>query len=160
MDTTRHACLATGKSKDFSMTDPKSESESLLNELMPLAEEKLANSGEFHPFAGAITADGEMRLIYGYDGREIPPSEELIQLLAHGLRKGAAAGEYLATCLLYDVRLKPTAKTVGYVDAIAAELEHRDGYAVTVFFPYTLTGDLPTFADPFATAECRNIFSP
>lgn len=139
--------------------DAKSESEDLLNELMPLAEEKLAKSGEFHPFAGAILANGHMSLIHGFDGREIPPSEDLILILENGLRRGAASGEYIATCLLYDVRLKPASMTLGNEDAIAAELEHRDGYAVTVFFPYSLTGNQPIFAEPFATAECRNIFS-
>lgn len=140
------------------MTTAKAEAEALLNEVLPFAEQMLGNYGEFLPYAGAVRPSGEVVSISGYDGREHPPSKDVIDLLVHGLREGAAAGEYLATALVYDVRVTPPSASEP-TDAIAAELEHRDGYTVTVFFPYELTDGQPVLASPFATADGRSIFS-
>jgi hypothetical protein len=140
------------------MTTAKSQAEALLNEVLPFAEQMLCNYGEFLPYAGALRPSGEVVSIGGDDGREHPPSKDLIDLLANGLREGASGGEYVATALVYDVRVTPPSANEP-TDAIAAELEHRDGYAVTVFFPYELTNGPPVLASPFATAESRSIFS-
>lgn len=64
----------------------------------------------------------------------------------------------MATALTYDVRVMPP-PAGEQVDAIATELEHRDGYAVTVYFPYVLTNGSPAIADPFATEGSRSIFA-
>src|SRR3982750_3575203 len=139
------------------MTTAKAQAEALLNEVLPFAEQMLCNYGEFLPYAGALRPSGEVVSISGHDGREHPPSKDVIGLLAGGLREDAATGEYLATALVYDVRVTPPTASEP-TNAIAAELEHRDGYAVTVFFPYTLTNGPPVLASPFATAESRSIF--
>lgn len=140
------------------MTTAKTEAETLLNEVLPFAEQMLRDYGEFLPYAGALRPSGEVISIGAHDGREHPPSKDVIDLLAYGLREGAAAGEYLVTVLVYDVRVTPPSGS-GPTDAIAAELEHRDGYAVTVFYPYELTNGQPRLASPFATADTRSIFS-
>ena len=118
----------------------------------------LGEHGEFFPFAGALRPSGEFVSISGYDGREHPPSKDVIDLLESGLRQNAGAGEYVATALVYDVRITAPSASL-QTDAIAAELEHRDGYAVTVHFPYTITDGKPVLAEPFATADSRSIFS-
>ena len=140
------------------MTTAKAQAEALLNEVLPLAEQMLAEYGEFLPYAGATRPSGEGVSISGYDGREHPPSKDIIDLLANGLREGAASGEYIATALVYDVRVTPPGASEP-TDAIAVELEHRDGYAVTVFFPYALRNGQPMLAVSFATAKSRSIFS-
>ena len=43
-------------------------------------------------------------------------------------------------------------------DAVRAELEHRDGYSVSVFLPYTLTEDGPTYGELFAMAREPSTF--
>ena len=140
------------------MTNAKAQTEALLNDVLPLAEQMLAEYGEFLPYAGATRPSGEGVSISGYDGREHPPSKDIIDMLAWGLRQGAAAGDYLATALVYDVRV--TAPSVNEpTDAIAVELEHRDGYAVTVFFPYELANGRPILGRPFATPNSRSIFA-
>lgn len=140
------------------MTKAKADAENLLNEVVPLAQDLLGKNGEFFPFAAALGLTGEAILISGHDGREQPPSKDLIGLLESGLRQGASAGEYIATALVYDVRVTSQAPT-DLTDAIVAELEHRDGYAVTIFYPYALTNGQPILASPFATADSRAIFS-
>lgn len=117
----------------------------------------LCNYGEFFPYAGALRPSGEVVSIGGYDGREHPPSKDVIDLLAKGLCEGATRGEYVATALVYDVRVMPPSGSE-VTDAIAAELEHKDGYSATVFFPYELTNGPPVLASPFAAADSRSIF--
>ena len=115
----------------------------------------LCNYGEFFPYAGALRPSGEVVSIGGYDGREHPPSKDVIDLLAKGLCEGATRGEYVATALVYDVRVMPPSGSE-VTDAIAAELEHKDGYSATVFFPYELTNGPPVLASPFAAADSRS----
>jgi hypothetical protein len=140
------------------MTVGKAEAQNLLNAILPFAEKSLAEHGEFYPYAGALTPTGEVVYVAGFDGREYPPSRDIIELLEKGLREGAESGNYVATVLIYDVRVTPP-DSMDSSDAIAAELEHRDGYAVTVFFPYQLSHGQAALAEPFATPEKRLIFS-
>ena len=140
------------------MATAKAQAETLLNEVLPFAEQMLGNYGEFHPYAGALRPSGEVVSIGGYDGREHPPSKDLIDLLAGGLRQSAAAGEYVATALVYDVKITPESAD-DPTDAIAVELEHKDGYAATVYFPYRLSDGQPILASPFVTPDSRSIFS-
>ena len=140
------------------MNNAKSEAESLLNAALPFAEYMLGKVGEFFPFARAFGPSRELISIMSYDGDERPPSDTLIKLLESGLRRGAETGEYVVTALVYDVRLTPQGSEKP-TDAIAAELEHVDGYAVTVFFPYSLEDGSPTIGTPFATAATREIFA-
>jgi len=139
------------------MSNGKDDADALLGAVMPFAEEMLAKHGEFFPFGAVMRSDREVSLVGGHDGRERPPSQDLIDLLADAFRKSARAGEYLATAIVYDVRVTPTGLDEA-MDAIAAELEHRRGYAVTVFFPYRLVGGSPKLDAPFATAEHRDLF--
>lgn len=140
------------------MTNGKAEAQALLDAALPFAEQMLREFGEFLPYAGAVRQSGETISIGGHDGREHPPSKDLIDLLEGGLRQGAVTGEYVVTALVYDVRVTPPSASEP-TDAIAAELEHRDGYAVTVFFPYALTNGQLILASPFATAQSRSIYS-
>lgn len=139
------------------MSNGKDDAETLLGAVMPFAEQMLAKHGEFLPFGAVTKADGEITLVGGHDGGERPPSQDVIHLLADALRRGAAAGEYKATAIVYDVRLKPPGRDE-VTDSIAAELEHRDGYSVTVCFPYHLVDGSPQLDPPFATANDRGLF--
>ena len=139
------------------MSDQKADVEKLLDVLIPFAEKMLATNGEFLPFGGAMKPGGEIASIAGYDGREQPPSQDLIDLLAEGLQRGAAAGEYMATAIVYDVRVRPPGQA-DVSDAIAAELEHQGGYAATVVFPYRIDAGSPQLSAPYATGPRRSIF--
>ncbi|WP_374527338.1 hypothetical protein [Novosphingobium sp.] len=129
-----------------------------MNEAMPFAEQLLVQYGEFFPFARAFDREGQVLSIAAYVESERPPSNELIELLASGLRQGAAEGKYCTTALIYDVRVTPPS-TSAMTDAVAAELEDHSGYAVTVYFPYTLEDGEPSFGAVFATPNSRAIFS-
>lgn len=140
------------------MTIPKAECESLMNAALPFAEQMLQKHGEFLPYGAALKANGEIASVAGYDGREQPPSNDIIRLLKDGFVKAARSGEYKATALVYDVRvvLPSTGKKS---DAIAVSLNHRDDYSVTVFFPYQLSNGKITFGDVFAQKGEADVFS-
>jgi hypothetical protein len=109
--------------------------ERLMNVLMPRAEQLLESGGEFYPIGAAMLSGGEVVWTGAYDGRDHPPSGDLIALLKTGFVEGARRGEYKATGLLYDALVIPpghSAKT----DAIIVSLNHRDNYSVRMIFPY------------------------
>jgi hypothetical protein len=50
------------------VSDPKSESEALMNEAIPFAEKMLEKHGEFYPYGYVMKPSGEIALVAGYDG--------------------------------------------------------------------------------------------
>ena len=139
------------------MTTPKAECENLMNAALPFAEQMLQKHGEFFPYGAALKGNGEIASVAGYDGREQPPSNDIIRLLKEGFVQGAKSGEYKATALVYDVRVTvPSTGTKS--DAIAVSLNHRDNYSVVVFFPYQLTNGQLTFGEVFAQKGESDVF--
>lgn len=135
----------------------KSDCEALLNAVLPFAEKMLRKHGAFFPYGGAMLRNEEIISIGGYDGRERPPSLDLIHLIKSGFVEAANDGRYRATALAYDVRVAGPDDT-RKKDAVAVSLNHCDGYSVIVIFPYTLHGDEFAFDEAFAQAGERDIF--
>lgn len=140
------------------MKSAKAEAEDLLNAALPFAEKMLAEHGEFFPYAEALGHDGKFIAIGASDGREQPPSKDVIQLLKSGLKEGAGAGKYKATALVYDARITlPATSTKS--DAIAVSLNHRDKYSVLLFFPYRLVGKRVVLGEAVAQREENYVFT-
>ena len=140
------------------MTDAKSECEGLLNEMLPFAEETLRKHGEFYPYASAMTPQGEIVYISAYDGRERPPSLELIHFIKEGMKTSASRGDYKATALVYDVRVN-LPNSVEKSDAIAVDLDHKDNYSVTVLLPYRIKNRELSLGEIFAQRGRSEIFA-
>jgi hypothetical protein len=107
----------------------------LLNALLPFAQEMLAKHGEFYPFAGSMSADGEIAHVGAHTGDEHPSSQDVIALLTAGLTEQAAQGTIRAAAVCLDVRTIPPGASEK-VDAICTRLEHESGEAVDVYLPY------------------------
>jgi len=118
------------------MTQAKVDCEDLMNVALPFAKQMLQQYGEFFPYGSAMQPDGKIIQIGGYDGREHPPSAEIITLLKDGFKQGAKKKKYKATALVYDVRT--TLADGSKSDAIAIALDHEANYSVVVLFPYKL----------------------
>jgi hypothetical protein len=131
--------------------------EEIMNALVPFAQQMLEKHGEFFPFGGTMKNNGEITHTGGYDGRERPPSADIIRLLSDSFRSGARSGQYKATALVYDVRVFLPA-TGQKSDAVAVALDHRDNYSVVVYFPYQIKGGKVAFGDVFAKKGEANVF--
>jgi hypothetical protein len=140
------------------MKTPKADCEELVNVVLPFAQQMLGQHREFYPFGATMSPSGEIARAGGWNGKEHPPSAELISLLDAEFREGASRGKYRATALVADVRVVPPGKSVKQ-DAIAIRLHHQNHYSVQVFFPYSFTpsGELRV-DDPFAATGEGRIF--
>jgi hypothetical protein len=142
---------------EAAMADAKTDVEALMNAALPFAEQMLRKNGEFYPYACVLNPDGTISMVAGYDGRERPPSQEIIDLLRSGFRADAKAHKIRATAIVYDMRIATPATGVK-TDAIAVALDHSDQYSVTVIFPYTLNKSQLDLGDPFAQKGASDIF--
>jgi len=140
------------------MRGAKEDVEALLNSGLSFAEEMLKKHGEFFPFGRAMRSDGEIVAIESFDGRELPPSNDIIELISAGLRQDAVNCKNIATALVYDARVFPPGQG-SKSDAMVVELEHRDNYAVTVFLPYRIKDGKLELGTLFATPARRGIFN-
>jgi len=135
----------------------KGECEEIMNTLLPFAQKMLEEHGEFFPFGGTMKSNGEIAYTAGYDGREQPPSADIIKLLKDCFRSGAKSGLYKATALVYDVRVVPPSSGQKS-DAIAVALDHRDNCSVVVYFPYQIQSGKVAFGHAFAEKGEANVF--
>lgn len=139
------------------MNREKEDSEALMNSFMPLAEQLLTDLGEFSPFAGAMTADGEIIAIeVDYREEDVSPADA-INFIKRTLTRGAQQGEYRATAIFYNVTVRlPT--TDEKSDAIAISLDHRDRYSGIVLIPYNIVNGMLTLGEAFAQQGEFDIF--
>jgi hypothetical protein len=140
------------------MPSPKTQCESLLDAVLPIATKTLQEHGEFYPFGASLKLDGNVALAMAYDGRENPPSQPLIDMLRDGFRADASTRKIIASAVVYDVRVTPPG-TSDKMDAVAVELDHRDNYSVVVFFPYTIRDGTVDVREPFANKGEARIFA-
>ena len=61
--------------------EPKADCESLLNAVLPFAQQMLDRHGEFYPYGGAMTTDGQITPIAAYDGQEYSAAANVIKFL-------------------------------------------------------------------------------
>ncbi len=111
----------------------------LLDLVFPLAEEELRNEGSFVPFGGGITSETQIELLRlgdeDEDDDELQPSEDVIEDIVTRLRERATRGELTASVLCFNARVSDDEQGVE-TDAICAQLEDADGFAIDVFYPY------------------------
>lgn len=137
---------------------PREDTDRLLNAMMPLAEKMLSKYGEFFPFGGALRPDGSIVSVGAYDGREQPPSADVLKNLYALLRKDAQQGHVDATAVVYDVRLSDP--QLNERDAVVISLDHRGGVSANVVFPYIVQRGVVQFGDPIRQVNDDRIFSP
>ena len=118
----------------------------------------LKNHGEFFPYGGTMGVDEKITNVGGYTGDEHPKSVDVIKLLKGAYRRDGETGKILACALVYDVRVIPPGQTEK-ADAIAVDLDHKDGTSVTMIYPYRIGADKQvTFSQPFAQKGTGEIF--
>jgi hypothetical protein len=130
----------------------KGEVEQVMGPLIEAASSLLEKHGEFYPIAGYLDAHGLFHLTATHDGNERPTTTQVISDLRRTLKATASPNGYRAVGLAYDVRVTPPGQSAK-TDAILVELEHKTGYRVNVYWPYTpASGRPPIFGKAFAEA--------
>jgi len=118
----------------------KKQLEELLAATLPLAETMLTTHAEFFPYGATMGPDGKITSVGGYTGEEHPESAEVIALLKAVYRKEGATGKIMACALAYDVRCIPPGQTEKS-DAVAVDLNHRDGMSIRMIYSYRIGAD-------------------
>ena len=77
-------------------------------------------------------------------------------MLQKAFHASAQNGEYKATALVYDVRIKLASGEPS--DAIAIALDHKSDYSVVVLLPYTIVGGELQYGEISAQAGDGNVF--
>jgi hypothetical protein len=109
---------------------PKDEAENLLDALLPLAKQLLAQHGELYPFGGTLGTDGTVSLVSPDIGNDHPSSQQVIDALPADFR----AGSYRAVGIAYAITTVPPGRTEP-TDAIVIRLDNVSGYSVQVPVP-------------------------
>ena len=139
------------------MSDPTTDCQALIGSVLPLAKELLTAHGGFLPFGGAMRPDGQLESFGGYGENERPEATDVIARLKAAFIAAARNGEYKATAIVYDVRVKlPSSGEKS--DAIAVSLNHRDDYSVVLLFPYRIDSGKLSLGNPFPQSGEADIF--
>ena len=146
------------------LADDKSQAERdadrLAEAFLPIAKDVLAKAGSFFPFGGAMTPADEMDIFSAGDtGTD---EDEILATLTSGFKVAVAEGRYKAVAIIGDVTVKRT-KDSEPGSAILMQIEHRDGYCVDAFWPYSLSvnGEAISvrYGTPWRKARKGTIFS-
>jgi hypothetical protein len=130
----------------------------LLNLLLPLAKQMLANTGSFYPLAAGLAAGGMPTMIPAPRAEGDPSIEQVLDGFMAALRAKAEAGEITAGALCLDawVALPDSGEKS---DAIELRIEHVSGDAVRIFLPYALEFEKePRYGELFAAVWGGGIF--
>ena len=130
----------------------------MMNLGLPFAQRMLEEHGEFYPFGAAMRPDGTMVHVGVKDGREMPPSRDVLDTMMEAFRKAALLGTYRAVAAFVDVKIKAPGfdeKT----DAVQICLEHVGGFCADVFAPYRLVGGKAEFAPLWAQRRSPQVFA-
>ena len=119
----------------------------LLDSALNMAEERLAEAGEFFPFGLVVTRDGATEVVAA------PPVDaERAQQLGYQAI-GAMKAEIRAAVMVTDVRIPETGG-----DAVEVFLEHIEGVALGVLEPYRIVAGEIIAGQLEAHSEQRRIW--
>ncbi len=131
------------------MSDAQREAEELVSAVLPQAEGMLLAHGDFSPFAGAVTLDGEITQLAVDEEHRDSSIEDVIEELKGKLRSGADTNTYRATALVFPIQAQlPGADDE--TEAVAIALDHQANYSVVLIIPYVLSDGAVEFGEAVA----------
>jgi len=131
--------------------------QALINIFFPFAEELIIKFGEFYPYAGATTIEGEFVSVgFHEENKHLSPDKVLLSL-KNSLKPGSE--KYIVAAIFYDIKTKD-ADTGESQDAIAVFIEHMTGKkAYEFFYPYKLEREENlVVGDSYGAAIPKEIF--
>jgi hypothetical protein len=134
--------------------------DTLLNAVLPFAQQMLAKRGAFHPFGASMSSEGKVALAQAIPEGEQPESRAVIDMLTLGFQEQGKAGLLRATAICFDGRAVPPGSTEK-VDAICVRLEHISAENAAVFLPYSKGWfGRVKYGGMFASAMESQVFGP
>ncbi len=131
------------------MSDAQREAEELVSAVLPQAEGMLLAHGDFFPFGGAVTLDGEITQLAVDEEHRDSSIEDVIEELKGKLRSGADTNTYRATALVFPIQAQlPGADDE--TEAVAIALDHQANYSVVLIIPYVLSDGAVEFGEAVA----------
>jgi len=131
------------------MSDAQREAEELVSAVLPQAEGMLLAHGDFFPFGGAVTLDGEITRLAVDEEHRDSSIEDVIEELKGKLRSGADTNTYRATALVFPIQAQlPGADDE--TEAVAIALDHQANYSVVLIIPYVLSDGAVEFGEAVA----------
>lgn len=139
------------------MSDAQAEAEELVNAVLPHAEGMLIAHGQFFPFGGAVTLDGDIAQLALSEEHREDSMEDVVEALKVKLRSGAATNTYRATALVFPIQAQlPDADDE--TEAVAIALDHQANYSVVLIIPYVLSDGAVEFGEAVAQQGEDDIF--
>jgi len=131
------------------MSDAQREAEELVSAVLPRAESMLLAHGDFFPFGGAVTLDGEITQLAVDEEHRDSSIEDVIEELKGKLRSGAETNTFRATALVFPIQAQlPGADDE--TEAVAIALDHQANYSVVLIIPYVLSDGAVEFGEAVA----------
>ncbi|MEM7452650.1 MAG: hypothetical protein AAF350_14540 [Pseudomonadota bacterium] len=128
------------------MADPHLQLEQLRRISVSLAVRVMCDLGELMPMAAVLRENGDIVAIGGETGDAALDRSHRIERLRFRLRRDVDKRGYVATAVIYDALVEYPGG-VDAEDAIAIELDHRDGVSLFAHIPYEDAQDGPIVGD-------------
>jgi hypothetical protein len=141
----------------MAMSDAQTEAEELVNAVLPHAEGMLVAHGEFFPFGGALTLDGELAELSVGEEHRNSPVETIVEELKSRLRGGAGTNTYRATALVFPIQAQ-LPDSDDETEAVAIELDHQANFSVVLIIPYVLSEGAVEFGEAVAQQGAHEVF--
>ena len=103
----------------------------LLNATVPFAQKMIRKHGAFSPFGASMDPNGGVNLLGAGEGES---AAAMVELLRAAARQAAAAGTARAVAICFLARVTPPGGSE--TSAIQAQVEHANGQAANVYFPF------------------------
>jgi hypothetical protein len=130
------------------VADPHLQLEQLRRISVSLAVRVMCDLGELMPIAAVLKENGDIAAVGGETGDEGLDRSHRIERLRFRLRRDVDRRGYVATAVIYDALVADeAANAVDARDAIAIELDHRDGVSLFAHVPYHVDDDGPIVGD-------------
>ncbi|MDX1432049.1 MAG: hypothetical protein R3286_06330 [Gammaproteobacteria bacterium] len=139
----------------MSNAEAQAEVERLVDRVLPHAEGMLIEHGQFFPFAGALTLEGEIAELAVGEEHKHSSVEVVVEALERMLR--GAAENFRATALAFPVEAELPGGQANS-DAVAIALDHRDDFSVVLIIPYVLSEGAVQFGEAVAQQGEHGIF--
>ena len=136
--------------------DSKEAVQILMNDGIAFATKMLGEFGEFHPYGRTLSNELVVTDIAAFNGEDNPNGVSFLELLEDGLREKVASDSEIAIATFTNIRLREENNNL--IDAVQVGLEHVDGYAINVYFPYSINEEGVLYGELIAMERDATVY--